>query len=153
MSTQKLSYPIDHVELPVGDRYEAAEWFRENLGFEVNEDYESWAEAGGPLLVSSDGGFSHLALVPKRRGSSDGASPGHIALRIPGDEFLELIDHLNDQEVTTGSGTIVSREDIIDRDLAFAVMVLDPWGNRFELITYDCEVIESKLQTDGSGEI
>lgn len=145
MVDENSTFVIDHVELPVDDRYEAAEWFRETLGFTVNEDLESWTDAGGPLLVSADDGSTHLALVPGAAGSRDGASPGHVALRIPGSEFLKLIDDLTEREVTARSGSVVSRDDIIDRNLAFAVMIQDPWGNHFELISYDYETIKSEF--------
>lgn len=145
MTLENVSVPIDHVKLPVGDRERAVEWLRETLGFTINEDYERWSEAGGPLLVTSDGGSSNLALVPGAGGPSDSASPGHIALRIPGDEFLDLIDRLEKKEVRSRSGSTVMRQDILDRKPGFAVIVLDPWGNQFELISYDYETVASQL--------
>jgi catechol 2,3-dioxygenase-like lactoylglutathione lyase family enzyme len=54
---------IDHVELEVPDRYAAASWYHTILGFEICREYESWAGATyGPLMISTDGGETKLAL-------------------------------------------------------------------------------------------
>ena len=54
---------IDHVEIEVPERYEAARWYRVALGFEICRDYEFWAEvADGPLMISADDGETKLAL-------------------------------------------------------------------------------------------
>lgn len=46
---------IDHVELFVPDRHEAAEWYRRTLGLEIVPGYQDWAaDPGGPLMISSD---------------------------------------------------------------------------------------------------
>lgn len=48
---------IDHVELFVPDRHQAAEWYRRVLGLKVVPDDEQWADdPQGPLMISSDGG-------------------------------------------------------------------------------------------------
>ena len=48
---------IDHVELFVPDRYEAARWYQEVLGHEIIPEFEFWAEdENGPLMISSNGG-------------------------------------------------------------------------------------------------
>ena len=53
---------IDHVELFVPDRYEAARWYERTLGLQVVPECEPWAVDGGPLMISSDGGSTKLAL-------------------------------------------------------------------------------------------
>jgi len=54
---------IDHVELLVPDRYEAARWYQRILGLEVVPEYQDWAaDPGGPLMISSDDGNTKLAL-------------------------------------------------------------------------------------------
>jgi hypothetical protein len=47
---------IDHVEIEVPNRYEAARWYHAALGFDICREYEFWAEtASGPLMISTDG--------------------------------------------------------------------------------------------------
>ena len=54
---------IDHVELFVPDRREAADWYQRILGLEVVPEYQEWAAVpGGPLMISSDDGNTKLAL-------------------------------------------------------------------------------------------
>jgi hypothetical protein len=38
---------LDHMHLLVPDRYQAARWYQENLGFEIMKQYEAWAEVDG----------------------------------------------------------------------------------------------------------
>ena len=54
---------IDHVELFVPERYEAARWYERTLGLQVVPECEPWAVDGGPLMISSDGGSTKLALL------------------------------------------------------------------------------------------
>ena len=63
---------IDHVEMFVPDRYEAAKWYLEVLGLRILPDYEVWVgDPHGPLMISSDNGNTKLALftgAPAREG-------------------------------------------------------------------------------------
>jgi catechol 2,3-dioxygenase-like lactoylglutathione lyase family enzyme len=42
---------IDHVELFVPDRHEAARWYERVLGLQIVPEYEPWATGGGPLMI------------------------------------------------------------------------------------------------------
>ena len=66
---------IDHVELFVPDRQEAAKWFEEVLGLVVVPGLEIWAdEEGGPLMISCRAGVRsshcskafHRGIGPQR---------------------------------------------------------------------------------------
>ena len=67
---------IDHVELFVPDRYEAADWYKRTLGLDIVPGYEQWAaDPRGPLMISSDDGSTKLALFegqPQESGSMSG---------------------------------------------------------------------------------
>jgi catechol 2,3-dioxygenase-like lactoylglutathione lyase family enzyme len=88
--------PIDHVELFVHDRYEAADWYRRALGLEIVGDVEDWAAAeGGPLMISSDGGNTMLALFEgEPRGSRATAGHHRVAFRVDGPIFLRFLKRL-----------------------------------------------------------
>ena len=74
---------IDHVELFVPDRYAAARWYEETLGLRILPDYEHWAGPGGPLMISSDGGDTKLALFEgEARGQRRTAGHHRVAFRI-----------------------------------------------------------------------
>ena len=70
---------IDHVELFVPDRYEAARWYEHTLGLQVVPECEPWAAGGGPLMISSDGGSTKLALFEGQPAAS--APDGGVSAR------------------------------------------------------------------------
>lgn len=129
---------IDHVALNVPDRYEAAEWYKAVLGLEICEDYERWADRGGPLMISSDGGHTMLALF---RGSGDDTGPRHLAFRTDGDGFLAFVDGLGSNPEIDASG----RAAVVDHDLSFSVYFSDPYGHDLEVTTYDYEQVAAEL--------
>lgn len=54
---------LDHVEVFVPDKYEAARWFERVLGLSIIEEYGHWAQdPHGPLMISPDGGDTKVAL-------------------------------------------------------------------------------------------
>ena len=128
---------IDHVELYVPDRYEAARWYEQVLGFEILRPYEDWAEdPQGPLMLSSNGGGTKLALF---QGEPPGASTEIgcvlVAFRVDGPGFLQFLARdtvpLYNQEGER------SAPRVRDHKKAFSIYFCDPWGNRYEVTTYD----------------
>ena len=137
---------IDHVELFVPDRYVAAKWYEQVFGIKIVSDYEDWAVEGGPLMVSSDGGRTKLALF-------EGEPPGfrrltgfkRVAFRVDGAGFIEFLSRLGSRLVFTDDGQAVDRLQHIDHDKAYSVYFSDPYGNRYEVTTYDYEYVTNKL--------
>lgn len=129
---------IDHVALTVPDRHEAAEWYGDVLGLDSLDEYEMWADRGGPLVVSSDGGRTMLALFD---GESGDSGPRHLAFRTDGAGFIEFLDRLGDLADVDAEG----REDVVDHDLSFSVYFQDPYGHRFEVTTYDYDHVAAAL--------
>ncbi|MGH7494359.1 MAG: VOC family protein [bacterium] len=131
---------IDHVEMFVPDRYEAAKWYHTILGLRILSDYEEWAgDARGPLMISSDNGNTKLALFT-------GEPPGgrrniigfrRVAFRVTGGDFLAFLGRLKDFSVLDESGKRVMAQDIVDHDKAFSIYFCDPYGHRLEVTTYD----------------
>lgn len=134
---------IDHVELEVPDRYAAARWYQTVLGFEICREYESWAGATyGPLMISTDGGKTKLALFEGQpQGPERPIGIRRIAFRIGGDDFVRLIGQLDALE----GGDAVNRSEIADHEKSFSVYFSDPYGNRLEVTTYDYEVAREKV--------
>jgi catechol 2,3-dioxygenase-like lactoylglutathione lyase family enzyme len=134
---------IDHVECYVPDRREAAAWYNETLGLTTNEI--GW-EAHGPLLVTSDGGETNLALF---EGEPEGAERGvgfhRVAFRIDGEGFLTIVDRLADDPAVAVDG----RAAIRDHSYSFSVYFTDPYGNPFEVTTYEYAVVEETVGSDG----
>ncbi len=131
---------IDHVELYVPDRYEAARWYEQVLGFEILRQYEDWAaHPRGPLMLSSNGGGTMLALF---QGEPPGASMEigsvRVAFRVDGPGFLRFLERLEGDEVPAyNQQGERSAPQVHDHQKAFSAYFCDPWGNRFEVTTYD----------------
>ena len=138
---------VDHIEILVPDRYEAAAWYRRVFGLEIVAEFEHWAEyPTGPLMVSSDGGSTKLALFT---GIGQGDTPmvgiQLVAFRVNGAAFLEFLGRLATLELTDHRGRSVSADLVSDHGKAYSIYFNDPWGNRFEITTYDYETVRQSI--------
>jgi glyoxylase I family protein len=141
---------IDHVETYVPDRRKAAEWYRRILGFEVVPEREFWAEdPQGPLMISSDGGNTVIALF-----EGDPAAPQEgrrasgfylLAFRVDGAGFLEFLERAAALGLTGAGGTPLSRASAVDHGGAWSVYFRDPWGHDLEVTTYDITPVRAVL--------
>lgn len=133
---------IDHVELSVPDRYEAAAWYEEALGFEVVDEFEHWAELSAyPLMISSDDGETMLALF---EGSPSPGAGGfqRVAFRASGEDFLTFLDRAEAvPEIDARGGGSVR-----DFGSAYSVFFSDPYGYAFEVTTYECDVVSDHVE-------
>ncbi len=139
---------IDHVEFFVPRRRQAAAWYARVLGLEIVPEYEHWAEdPGGPLMISSDGGSTQLALF---RGTpqEDRETAGFhlVAFRVGAAGFVEFLRKLPELELVDHQGRQVTADLTSDHGKAFSVYFSDPWGHRLELTTYDHETVRSTLK-------
>lgn len=138
---------IDHVELEVPDRYAAASWYQTVLGFVICREYEAWAGATyGPLMISTDGGNTKLALFEGQpQGLECLIGIRRIAFRIGGDNFVRLIEELD----ALKGDDAVKRSEIADHGKSFSVYFSDPYGNRLEVTTYDYEAVRGVMVPGG----
>lgn len=139
---------VDHIELYVPDQDQAAQWYEQVLGMKILPAYAFWADEGGPLMISSDGGSTKLALF---RGEPPGFSAlvgfQRVAFRMDGPGFLEFLERLADQPVFDHEGRPVTTLRVIDHDLAYSVYFCDPYGNRYEITTYDYEGVARRIRS------
>jgi catechol 2,3-dioxygenase-like lactoylglutathione lyase family enzyme len=138
---------VDHVELFVPDRYEAAAWYQRVLGLEILKEFEFWArDPKGPLMISPDGGVTKLALFtgPARQSPPD--SGFHLlAFRVDASGFSACVRKLGELQVKDRSGRPVSRESVKDHQKAYSIYFADPYGNDLEITTYDYEAARDSL--------
>jgi len=145
MSSFKVEQ-IDHVELFVPDRYAAARWYEKALGLRILPQHEHWAGPGGPLMISSDNGGTMLALFEgEPRGSRPTAGHQRVAFRVSGAGFLQFLEHVREVTVHSESGEVVSQLCPVDHGKAFSVYFCDPYGNRFEVTSYEYQHIKGGL--------
>jgi catechol 2,3-dioxygenase-like lactoylglutathione lyase family enzyme len=136
---------VDHIELYVPDQYEAARWYKQVFGLEIMREFEFWVE-NGPLMISSDGGSTMLALF---KGEAPGFQPvpgfRRVAFRVDGPGFIQFLDRLPEQPVFDHSGQSTHKLEVIDHDKSYSVYFCDPYGNRYEVTSYDYSYITQQL--------
>ena len=146
---------IDHVELFVPDRREAARWYERTLGLSVLPQYEDWAEdPHGPLMISSDSGSTKLALFtgePRRTRPTAGFHL--VAFRVDGPGFLRFLEHVRTHSVHNDAGDEIHTLAPRDHGKAFSVYFNDPWGHHLEVTTYAAEWVRERLDEHPSGGI
>lgn len=142
---------LDHVHVRVPDRAEAAAWYQRVLGFEPVEQFRFWAEGfdGGPLQISADGGETTLALFEAGDGHPMVANVTGIAFSVDAETFVAFARALPG-ELRNADGRPLTPDDVVDFDLCWAYDFADPWGNRFELNSYEYDRVRREL-VDGDG--
>jgi len=132
-------FAIDHVELFVPDRAEAAAWYAKALGLHPVPGTETWAEdPDGPLMLSADGGGTKLALFRGRpQGPQRTAGWHRVAFRVDGRGFLAFLHHARTLALRDRSHPLR----IYDHSRAFSAYFSDPYGHRLEVTTYDHDVV------------
>jgi len=138
---------IDHVELFVPDRHEAARWYHDALGLEILDGYREWADdPRGPLMISSDGGATKLALFTgEPQGRKPTAGFHLVAFRLGAADFLAFLDRLPALQLGDHRGREVTRDLAVDHDKSFSLYFSDPWGHRLELTTYEHAAVRAAL--------
>lgn len=138
---------IDHVELFVPDRYEAAEWYHRVLGLRIIPGFEEWAAgSGGPLMISSDDGRTKLALFEGQPQATRPTAGFHrVAFRVDADGFIEFLRRLRDQPLTDHQNRPVTADAVVDHDKAYSIYFCDPYGHRLEVTTYEYEATRAAL--------
>ena len=133
-----------HIRVP--DRAEAARWYAEHLGFEPVEAYDFWATGveGGPLQISADGGNTTLALFEAGGGHPMIPQQTGVAFSVDAESFIAFarslpcgIDHPRGERLQV--------TDLVDFDMCWALDLVDPWGNQYEVNCYDYERIRMEL--------
>jgi catechol 2,3-dioxygenase-like lactoylglutathione lyase family enzyme len=120
---------IDHVELFVPDRYDAAKWYERVLGLQIVPECEPWASGGGPLMISSDGGSTKLALFEGQPAASGPtAAFRRVAFRVTAAGFAEFIER---------NPELVTKTSVVDHQQAYSIYFNDPYGHQLEVTTYE----------------
>jgi catechol 2,3-dioxygenase-like lactoylglutathione lyase family enzyme len=141
-----FSFTLDHVELFVPDRTQAAEWYGRVLGCRPVPGTEEWAShPQGPLMVSPDGGRTKLALFAgEPQGSRSTAGFHRVAFRLSGAEWLTFLARLPEHDLREGDRTAR----VVDHGGAWSVYFTDPFGHHLEVTTYEAEVVRQARGAD-----
>ena len=141
---------IDHAELTVPDRYEAASWYESVLGLKVLPEYAFWAEdPAGPLMIGTVHGGTKLALFEGSPIGSKRTVGFHlIAFRVSGPVFRSFLTELDSLQLVDQNGQIVAKTDYRDHSSAFSIYFCDPWGHQLEITTYDHHLVRNALDSN-----
>jgi catechol 2,3-dioxygenase-like lactoylglutathione lyase family enzyme len=139
--------PIDHVELFVPDRDEAAGWYQRVLGLAVVEPYRQWAEnPHGPLMISSDDGLTKLALFTGQpQGAQQTAGFHRVAFRVDASGFLAFVRRLPSLQLRDPQRGMVTADAVVDHQQACSIYFSDPYGHRLEVTTYEHAAVRAAL--------
>ena len=139
---------IDHVELFVPDRYEAARWYERVLGLQIVPECEGWARDGGPLMISSDAGRTKLALFEGQPAGADETSAfRRVAFSVSGDQYLEFLRRVPGLQLKDSRDRMVTGTSSVDHDISFSIYFNDPFQHQLEVTSYDHELIRAALAT------
>lgn len=137
---------IDHVEFFVPDQYEAADWYRRNLGLEIVSEYEAWA-VDGPLMIATESGRTMLALFQgEPRGQRPTAGFHRVAFRVDGAGFMKFLSGLESAEIFDRDGQRLSADEVIDHAKSWSIYFVDPYGHLLEITTYDYDLVAERLK-------
>ncbi len=125
---------IDHIHVYVPNREDAAEWYKDILGFTIVESLTFWAENDqGPLTIEDPTGKIHLALFQQHEFTPSTA----IAFGADGKDFLEWKTYLEGLN-------LVDR--LADHKASWSLYFRDPYGNSHEITTYQYDFVASQLE-------
>ena len=130
---------VDHVELFVPDRHEAAAWYGRVLGLSVASEYAHWAaDPAGPLMLTTAGAGTKLALFTGTPQADRPTAGFHlVAFRVTRAGFNAFQAHIRDNPVYDERGEPVRELAVRDHGAARSVYFRDPYGHRLEVTTYD----------------
>jgi catechol 2,3-dioxygenase-like lactoylglutathione lyase family enzyme len=138
---------LDHVELFVPDRFVAASWYQRALGLEIVEWCRPWADnPQGPLMISSDGGATKLALFTgEPQGPRQTAGFHRVAFVVDGRGFLTFLERLPGLALLDHQAKPVHADAAVDHQQAYSIYFCDPYGHRLEVTTYDHDAVRTAL--------
>lgn len=141
---------VDHVHVFVRDRRAAARWCERVLGLSVMEGHSDLTDGGGgPLVVSSDGGSTGLALFRRADDETWPSVATTVAFRVGGKGFLQFLARQGGEDDADSEGPRLTRDDVVDHDYCYSLYFSDPDGNPYELTTYDYEHVRAHLSGGG----
>ena len=123
---------IDHIHVIVSDRQKALDWYNNILGLKPPEEIIFLPESG-PLMIRNNEGNINIALfkgTPKN-------NQAVIAFKVSGEEFINCHNKIND--------SLTKYIEIVDHDIQFSIYFEDPFGNPYEITSYDYDML-TKLQ-------
>ena len=97
-------------------------------------------------MRSCDGCNTMLALFEgEPRGLRETAGHHRVAFRVDGSTFLRFLERLKQFPVFDEDGHESASVRVVDHDRVYSAYFCDPYGNRYEITTYDYEEVANHL--------
>ena len=132
---------IDHIEMFVTDRLEAAKWYEEIFGLKPIKELDMWSKIG-PLFVGNKDRSVTLAIMNGKK-ENDG-SINRMAFRTSGKKFVDFLNRLDSMKLFFLKDR-VTKDKVVDHDISYSIYFDDPDGNKLELTCYDHDFVKSNL--------
>jgi catechol 2,3-dioxygenase-like lactoylglutathione lyase family enzyme len=135
---------IDHIHIRVTDLAKAQGWYQRVLNLAPDARYKHMQ--GGPhgvVMLMNGNGSVRLALAQEDKPVCE---PGSVAFLVSGQDFLEWIDQLAGERVIDRAGQTVARDSVVDHQFFCSISFVDPFGNPFEIVSYDHTWLAGKLK-------
>ncbi|AXK38048.1 VOC family protein [Crenobacter cavernae] len=137
---------IDHIHIRVADLKVALDWYGRVLGMGIDTRYHPIQEDHGVTMLANPSGSVRLALGEE---AGTGNVPGTVAFSVGGQDFLAWIDSLAGQRVRDNKGETIARDSVRDHGFFCSLSFVDPFGNPFEIVSYDHTWLAAKLRLNG----
>ncbi|MDC7690539.1 VOC family protein [Vogesella indigofera] len=135
---------IDHLHIKVNDTAKALDWYQRVLGMGPDVRYKHLQEGPhGVLMLTNPSASVRLAL------SHDEAAvvpAGAVAFGVSGHDFMEWLDRLAVERVVSRDGQTIARDSVHDHGFFCSVSFVDPFGNPYEIVSYDHTWLAGKLK-------
>jgi catechol 2,3-dioxygenase-like lactoylglutathione lyase family enzyme len=139
---------IDHIHIRVTDVPKALKWYQRVLAMAPDPRYKHMREGphGAVMLVNANGA---VRLAVSEDKSGEVSHQGAVAFVVGGQDFLEWIDQLAGERVTNSEGQTIARDSVRDHRFFCSLSFVDPFGNPFEIVSYDHTWLVGKLKLNG----
>lgn len=126
---------IDHIHVFVADREEALDWYNNIFGLKPSEKIISLPKSG-PLIIRNDEDSINIALF---KGEPQGNS-SVIAFSVTGEDFINFYKTIRN--------SLNDNLEAVDHSSQFSIYFEDPYGNPYEVTSYDYEMLYNYYNTD-----
>ena len=121
---------IDHIHVFVPERQQALDWYSTILSLEPIKSLLFWAK-DGPLMIGNDDGTIRIALFEGEPINNRSV----IAFNTTGKDFINWHKRINNAL----NGSI----EVDDQSVSFLIYFEDPYGNPYEITSYDYEILSN----------
>jgi hypothetical protein len=131
---------LNHYHIVCPNKFELAEWYKKNLGFEIIQDVEELGERDGPLIISGDGGKTGISIFTHK-----GSAKKEFAIQcIPSFEISiqDFVTFYREQKKINPDVAVY------DHLTSLSIYFFDPMGTRLEFTASNYIEAKSVLESE-----